>query len=166
MRLALEVQQEPGRGDRPRPAAGEELAVAVHLGDALQPWLERARRPDLHAHAAGAVARGAMAVRRSRRGLDDVARSQQPLEPAGLDQQRSLDHLVALRLGGMHVRNRDEPLRPADEIELDELAAGVLGGLAELDLHAERGDVEHVAGSRHPATIAHGRPLRFSRRPL
>ena len=62
----------------------------------------------------------------------------------------------------MHVRHGEEPLRPADDVELDDLPAALLRRAAELDAHAERRDVEHIAGASHPATIAHPRAIRLS----
>jgi hypothetical protein len=118
----------------------------------------------MHADPARLVA--AVPVLRPGRRLDDLARPEQPLERTGPDSQPPLDHLVPLDLARMHVRQRDEPPRPADEIELDEFAAALLRRRPELDPHAERGNVQHLAGPRRAATMPQSGALRLSRPPL
>jgi hypothetical protein len=58
---------------------------------------------------------------------------------AALDHEphRALDHLVALRLGGVHVRLDQEAAGAADHVELEQLAVRVLGGPADLEPDAQ-----------------------------
>ena len=55
---------------------------------------------------------------------------------------RALDHLVALGLLRVDVGLGDEAARAADDVELDELPAGVLTGLPDLDDGAQPGHLE------------------------
>jgi hypothetical protein len=77
-------------------------------------------------------------VRGPRRDLHRLPRVE-PVGPSGDTQlEDALDDLEALRLAGVHMGLREEPARVADDVELEQVAAGVLRGPADLDLHAER----------------------------
>jgi hypothetical protein len=78
--------------------------------------------------------------------------------PAAADRQPqlALDDLVALARDAVDVRHRDDAARAAGDLELDGGACGGLGGLEDLDAHAEVGDVVDGPRSDGHARSSHG----------
>ena len=134
-----EVAHQLGGGHRRREAE----AVEVHLGQPVQERLAVARGAQLDAHAARPGLRaGELAVRHADRHGHALALPQQVLAAVDDEPHRALDHLVGLGLLRMDVGLGDEAARAADHVELDELPAGVLTGLPDLDDDAQPGHLE------------------------
>ena len=99
-----------------------------------------ARRAELDADAPRRVAE--LAVRRAGRDGHRLAGVEDVLVAVDHEPHRALDHLVALALQGVDVGLGEDAAGPADHIELDELATGLLPGLADLDDDAQPGHLE------------------------
>ena len=119
---------------------GQPKRLTSMLGEAAQERLGVAGGAELHAHAARAVAE--LAVRRAGGDGHRVAGPQDVLAAVDHEPHRALDHLVALLLLRVDVRLRQEAAVAADHVELDELAAGLLARLADLDNDAQPGHLE------------------------
>jgi hypothetical protein len=76
-----------------------------------------------------------------------VARAEQVLGAVEHEAHHALDHLVVLGLVIVRVLDREEATRAAHDVELDQLAVGVGGGLAQLDANAETRQVKDGSGS-------------------
>jgi len=148
VRLAVEVADQARPGDGPGPAA-HELPLSVHRDDPLQPGLRAAGGPQPHAHPPRPVVGAPVRVGAAGGRLDRVAGVQGALDAAALDPHAPLDHLVPLALAGVDVGRRDEALRPADHVELEQRTAALLRRRPELDLHSEARSVQHFARLGH-----------------
>jgi hypothetical protein len=143
------VADELRRGHGLGPAAAHELALGAHLRQALEELLGRPSGAGLDAHAAGAIAGGALGVDGAARHRHRLARAQDVLAPPDAELHRPLDHLQALDLVRVHVRLRQEAPRPSDHVRLDDLPTGLGGGPPKLHAQAQRLQVQHISRLGH-----------------
>ena len=148
--LGAEVANDRGAVDRPWIAP----AVELDRRHAREEGLDRPGRPELDANAAGAVTAGELAVRRAGRHLHHVSGPEHVLAAVEDQAHRALDHLVALGLDRVQMLLGEQAPRAADDVELQQLAGGVGGGLANLDPDSRGGDVQHGFGRGHVALCA------------
>ena len=142
-----EVVDEPRAGERAREAEPVELRCVSPRRSRNSSICAGGRVAD--ADAADALAAGALVVRRAGRDLDRVAGVQRVDLAVQLDVQHALDHLVALGHADVDVHELDEPARAADHVELRVLAAGGLGGRADLEPQVHVRHLDHVARLDH-----------------
>jgi hypothetical protein len=147
--FAPEVPHELGAGERAREPPAGELPRARQLGDPFEERLGARRGAGLHPDGSVRRVARALRVRRARGDLPGLARPEQVLGARHRQPHVAREDGDALGLGHMHVLRREEAARPADDVELEQLAAGVLGGAADLDPEAELGHLQHVSRLRH-----------------
>jgi hypothetical protein len=105
------------------------VAFDRQLDGGLEQVLHVERGDDLDAAARGLVAGVLELVHRAGRDDDGVARLGYHAAPALVELHAPGLHVEALFLLRVHVRSRDVAVRCELELELEQLAAGVAGGL-------------------------------------
>ena len=136
-----------GEADRVRHAPRVRLAVGGEGEHRLEEPLELERRADLAAEAGPCVAGVAEAVHGARLDGDDLSGAGDDLRAPVPELERALEHLEALALVRVDVRGGDGAVGDDADLDLDELAVGLGGGLQKADLLAGDGVLDGLAGA-------------------
>ena len=130
--LVLELAQDEGQPQRvPGDSRPDRLAGLREAGQRLERDLGPERRPEVDEHVDVVVARVPRGVGLAGRNDDHLARAVDALDSAGPEAERAAQDLEALLLQRMHVIGTGRPAGAADPVDLEQLAGGRLGGLAE-----------------------------------
>ena len=147
--LVVAAGQRRQRQQVPRQAALGHLARLGELDDLGEHVLHRQRGAHLDAHPRLAATGVAEPVRDAGWRLDDLARPGHERLPAEPEPHAAGEHLEALGLDRVHVRDRDLAARPQREVEREQLAARAGRGVDEGEPLAGDGVRQGVAREDH-----------------
>jgi hypothetical protein len=147
--LAAEAVDEQGQVQRLRHARAHDVALQRELGGGGQQVLHVERRDDLDAGAGDAVAAVGELVHAASRDHDGLARLGGDLLHPEPERHRALEHVKALLLLRVDVRAGHATVRRELELELEQLARRVRGGLQERDALAAHGVLDRLSGESH-----------------
>jgi len=156
-RVRLPVVPARQRGELERvagqPAAGHPPGPR-HRDDLGEHLLHPQRGPDLDAQPRLLVARVRERVHDAGVDLDDVARTGHPGAQADAKAHAAGEHLEALGLDRVHVRDRHRAAGAQGEVEGEQLAAGARRGVREREALAGDRVLERLAWSDHAGMLA------------